>query len=98
MKKHLVYDIVILLILAGLITFVGGLLSDEKGCTDQQVEHCMDEVLGNLETCRDEECTCDLLLWFGNTCMRKNIKCSLEKIESVLDQIGWNELKDISCR
>ena len=99
MKNPKFREFTVILSLVVLLSFVVvGFISGKEACTEEQVTFCVEEVVGNLESCLDDTCTCDLLRWFSTQCMGASSGCDPEKTARVFEERGWDKLGEITCK
>ena len=91
MSRRQVFELTVVVVLLGMhCFFIMGFTGEKRFCTEGQVNYCVEQVKGNLETCGESEsCKADLFNWFENSCMTVAFKCSSETIEMVMEEIVW---------
>ena len=91
MSRQKVFEVAVVAVLLSMGSFViMGFTAEKQSCTEDQIEYCVEQVKENMETCVDDEsCNADLLGWFEGSCMAEAIHCDQERIESVMDELGW---------
>ena len=88
MSRHRIFEIVVIIALLSLGTFVvTGFTAEKETCTDEQINYCVKQVKKNLAECKGQGCY-ELFDWFENTCMIEASQCNPEKVVTVMMEMG----------